>query len=81
MKWCRFTADGATSYGLIEGESVSAVEGPPWGKHEVTREKHALKSVKLLAPIIPGTFYCAGVNYRNHVIKMAAKRNASASSE
>ncbi len=32
--------------------------------------------MKLLAPLVPGTFYCAGVNYRSHVIKMAAKRNA-----
>jgi len=62
---------------MIEGETVTAVEGLPWGEHRATARTLPLKSVKLLAPIIPGTLYCAGVNYRNHVIKMAAKRNAT----
>ncbi|MGH7089727.1 MAG: fumarylacetoacetate hydrolase family protein [Stellaceae bacterium] len=77
MIWCRFETGGKVSYGIIDGDSVTAVEGLPWGAHQVTRQKHRLGDVKLLAPIVPGTFYCAGVNYRNHVIKMAAKRNAA----
>ena len=31
--------------------------------------------MKLLVPVIPETFYCAGVNYRDHVLKMAALLN------
>jgi 2-keto-4-pentenoate hydratase/2-oxohepta-3-ene-1,7-dioic acid hydratase in catechol pathway len=75
MIWCRFETGGTISYGTIEGETVSAVDGIPWGEHRATARKHPIKSVKLLAPIVPGTFYCAGVNYRNHVIEMAKKRN------
>lgn len=27
--------------------------------------------MKLLVPVIPGTFYCAGANYRDHIVKRA----------
>jgi 2-keto-4-pentenoate hydratase/2-oxohepta-3-ene-1,7-dioic acid hydratase in catechol pathway len=76
MIWCRFETGGEIAYGMIEGETVTLAEGIPWGEHRATSRKYPLKAVKLLAPIVPGTFYCAGVNYRSHVIKMAAKRNA-----
>jgi 2-keto-4-pentenoate hydratase/2-oxohepta-3-ene-1,7-dioic acid hydratase in catechol pathway len=76
MIWCRFETGGEIAYGTIDGETVTLVEGIPWGEHRATARKYPLKAVTLLAPIIPGTFYCAGVNYRSHVIKMAAKRNA-----
>jgi len=74
MIWCRFQAGGKVSYGIVEGETVTAVKGTPWGEHEITRTTHPLAAVKLLAPVVPGTFYCAGVNYRGHVIAMAKKR-------
>jgi 2-keto-4-pentenoate hydratase/2-oxohepta-3-ene-1,7-dioic acid hydratase in catechol pathway len=74
MIWCRFQAGGKISYGILEGETVTAVEGLPWGEHKVTSATHQRAAVKLLAPLIPGTFYCAGVNYRGHVIAMAKKR-------
>ncbi len=74
MIWCRFEAGGRISYGIVEGESVAAVEGIPWQEYKLTGTRHKLAAVKLLAPVIPGTFYCAGVNYRRHVIEMAKKR-------
>jgi 2-keto-4-pentenoate hydratase/2-oxohepta-3-ene-1,7-dioic acid hydratase in catechol pathway len=76
MIWCRFEAGGRAHYGTLEGDRVTQIDGVPWGDHSTTHETHKLGAVKLLAPIVPGTFYCAGVNYRNHVIKMAARRNA-----
>ena len=76
MIWCRFQSGKDVSYGIVDGETVTAVEGLPWGEHRKTTRTHRLGEVKLLAPLVPGTFYCAGVNYRSHVIKMAAKRNA-----
>ncbi len=77
MIWCRYQAGGDISYGIVEGETIAEVDGIPWGRHAVTTTKRRLGEVKLLAPLVPGTFYCAGVNYRNHVIKMAARRNAT----
>ena len=74
MIWCRFQAAGKICYGIVEGESVIPVEGSPFGEYRRSAEKLALASVKLLVPVIPGTFYCAGVNYSEHVTKMAKKR-------
>ena len=76
MNWCRFQSGGKISYGIVEGDAVTVVEGIPWQEHHVTARKLRLSEVKLLVPVIPGTFYCAGVNYRSHVIKMAQKRGA-----
>jgi 2-keto-4-pentenoate hydratase/2-oxohepta-3-ene-1,7-dioic acid hydratase in catechol pathway len=73
--WCRFQAGNTTSYGIIENDVVTAVEGDPFTGHKLTPTKHPLGKVKLLVPFVPGTFYCVGINYRDHIIKMAARRN------
>ena len=74
MKWCRFQRNGAPSFGIVEGDEVIAVNGSPFERHQRTDERYPLDSVKLLVPVIPPTFYAAGVNYREHVIEMAHKR-------
>ena len=76
MRWCRFKIDGGTSYGMIEGDDVIAVEGTPFGKHTRTDRSLPLASVKLDVPVIPSTFYCVGVNYADHVRRMAEKRGS-----
>jgi 2-keto-4-pentenoate hydratase/2-oxohepta-3-ene-1,7-dioic acid hydratase in catechol pathway len=76
MIWCRFQAGEAVRYGFVEGDQVSEVEGSPFGEYEVTGRTHSLGSLKLLVPVVPSTFYCAGINYRDHVIRMAALRGA-----
>jgi 2-keto-4-pentenoate hydratase/2-oxohepta-3-ene-1,7-dioic acid hydratase in catechol pathway len=72
--WCRFRANDTTGYGLVEGQRVTAIEGTPFGDHRMTAHSFPLDAVKLLVPVVPGTFYCVGVNYRDHIVKMAAKR-------
>ena len=74
MKWCRFQSGATTSYGLIEDDRVLAVEGTPFGEHRKSGQEHALASVKLLLPVIPPTFYCVGINYADHIRRMAEKR-------
>ena len=73
-KWCRFQAGGKVLFGRIDGDSVTAIDGEPWGAHTVTSNKHALSSVKLLIPTVPSTFYCVGINYREHIIQAAKRR-------
>ena len=73
-KWCRFEVNGQTHFGKIEGEQVLTIDGTPWGSHTVTTQRHALSACKLLAPTIPSTFFCVGINYREHIIEIA-KRN------
>jgi 2-keto-4-pentenoate hydratase/2-oxohepta-3-ene-1,7-dioic acid hydratase in catechol pathway len=75
MKWCRFKADGNEAvFGLIEGDRVVAVEGSPFTRYERTARSYPLASVKLDIPTVPSTFFCVGVNYADHVRRMAEKR-------
>jgi 2-keto-4-pentenoate hydratase/2-oxohepta-3-ene-1,7-dioic acid hydratase in catechol pathway len=73
-KWCRFKTDDRTSYGIVEGDQIVAVDGSPFGPHRRSGGAFPLASVKLLIPVVPPTFYCVGINYAGHINKMAAKR-------
>ena len=81
MKWCRFQVGKSKkiSYGLIENEIVTAVTGTPFKRHKLTTRQYPLSEVKLLVPFVPGTFYCVGINYRDHIVKMAARRGVEPS--
>src|SRR5262249_27856670 len=74
MKWCRFQSGQNVAYGVIEGSTVTEVTGSPFESHTRTSTTLALSRVKLLVPVIPPTFYAAGVNYREHVTEMAQRR-------
>jgi len=75
MRWCRFQSDNKTAFGFIDDrDSVTVIGGSPFENYTVTGETHALADVKLLAPVVPPTFYAAGVNYREHVTFAAQVR-------
>jgi 2-keto-4-pentenoate hydratase/2-oxohepta-3-ene-1,7-dioic acid hydratase in catechol pathway len=74
MKWCRYKTGETISYGIIEGDTVTAVEGSPFDSYTTTSNSQLLSSVNLLAPVIPATFYAAGINFKEHVTEMAHKR-------
>ncbi len=74
MQWCRFQAAHGATYGLIEGNRVEAVSGNPFEGYTRTGVTQPLDAVRLLVPVIPSTFYAAGINYREHVIEGARKR-------
>ena len=67
MKWCRFEEDQKVSYGIVEDDRVVEVSGSPFDTYSVTSKSYPLGSVKLLVPVIPPTFYAAGINYPEHV--------------
>jgi len=74
MRFIRFTAAAKTSWGILEGDSVVAISGDPFDKFERTGRAHALADVKIEVPLIPRTFYCAGLNYVRHLKEAADKR-------
>jgi len=74
MRWLRYEADGREHYGIIEGNEVVDVTGDPFAGYEMTRIKRKLNNVKFLVPVVPKTFYAAGLNYAEHVTEMAKKR-------
>ncbi|MGI9426907.1 MAG: fumarylacetoacetate hydrolase family protein [Hyphomicrobiaceae bacterium] len=70
----RFTVGGHTSYGIVEGDSVEAVTGTPFGSYQRDGRRHKLDSVKFEIPIEPKTFYAVGFNYPDHVIKISRQQ-------
>jgi 2-keto-4-pentenoate hydratase/2-oxohepta-3-ene-1,7-dioic acid hydratase in catechol pathway len=74
VKWCRFQSGRKVAYGIIEETTVTEVTGTPFEAYARTSTTFPLSQVKLLVPVIPPTFYAAGVNYREHVTEMAHRR-------
>src|SRR6201997_5227376 len=74
MRWIRYESNGHPAYGIVEGDTVIEVKGDPFAGYERTAVRQLLASVKLLVPVEPRTFYCAGLNYAEHVIEAARKR-------
>jgi len=74
LRWCRFQSGSKIAHGVIEKSTVTEVAGSPFDDHARTSTTFPLSQVKLLVPVIPPTFYAAGVNYREHVTEMASRR-------
>lgn len=74
MRFAKITAKGKTTWGLVEGDRVTEISGEPYGEWTKGSTKHELKDVKIEIPLIPRTFYCAGLNYAKHVREAAARR-------
>ena len=74
MRWVRYETNGHPAYGIIEGDTVTEVKGDPFAGYERTAIRRPLSGIKLLVPVEPRTFYCAGLNYAEHVIEAARKR-------
>ena len=72
MRWARFEHGDQVRYGVVEGDVIACVDGAPFTDPRRTGEKVALEAVRLLAPVIPPTFYAAGINYLQHVLNAQA---------
>ncbi|MEC9347586.1 MAG: fumarylacetoacetate hydrolase family protein [Pseudomonadota bacterium] len=71
MRFARYLVYGRETYGLVEGEVLVDLAGNPFDGWERTDLTRPLGEVRLLAPLVPGTFYAAGLNYADHVTAMA----------
>jgi 2-keto-4-pentenoate hydratase/2-oxohepta-3-ene-1,7-dioic acid hydratase in catechol pathway len=71
MKWCRVQTPDGPRFGLVEGEAITIVDGTPFDRYATTGQTAPLADSKLLVPVVPGTFYAIGSNYRDHIEKMA----------
>lgn len=71
MRWARYRAGDREVFGLIEGETVTDVAGDPFDGWRRTDRTRPLAEVNLLAPVMPRTFYAAGLNYAEHVREVA----------
>ncbi|KPU46304.1 ureidoglycolate lyase [Oxobacter pfennigii] len=66
MKLVRFEKDGKVSYGSIENDKITLIEGDIFGSFSLTREIISLDEVRLLAPCTPNKAICVGLNYKDH---------------
>ena len=71
MIWCRFEDAGRARYGLVEGDWVVPVSGGPFGTYKKLSRKRRVADVRWLPPVVPGTFFCAGLNYKGHAERAA----------
>lgn len=72
MRWIRFTAGGRTAYGILEGDRIAEVQGGLFdGPPKRTGRTYLLDEVKNEIPLLPRTFYAAGLNYTEHVTHAA----------
>jgi 2-keto-4-pentenoate hydratase/2-oxohepta-3-ene-1,7-dioic acid hydratase in catechol pathway len=76
MRWVRYQHEGAVHHGILEGDRIAEVAGVPFDDPPRTGRTLALAAAKLLPPVIPPTFYAAGINYRRHVENARAKGHA-----
>ncbi|HLJ06763.1 MAG TPA: fumarylacetoacetate hydrolase family protein [Acetobacteraceae bacterium] len=73
MRWARFDQNGSPAYGVVEGDEIIPVRGSPFEMWERAATRLPIGSVKLLVPVVPATFYAAGLNYAEHVREAADK--------
>jgi 2-keto-4-pentenoate hydratase/2-oxohepta-3-ene-1,7-dioic acid hydratase in catechol pathway len=74
MKFGRFAQGGRIFFGSVDEDLVTELDGSPFTTYTATAKQHALGSLAVLVPCIPGNFYCAGLNYAAH-IEWANKRS------
>lgn len=77
MKWVRYLAPGEASpnYGSLDdaGTRIREITGDLFGGQQPSGRTFSMRDVKLLPPIVPPTFYAAGVNYPTHFRTAAEK--------
>jgi 2-keto-4-pentenoate hydratase/2-oxohepta-3-ene-1,7-dioic acid hydratase in catechol pathway len=78
MRWIRYSHQGRTSYGILEGDRIVEVSGDPFAGYERTQITRELRAVKVEVPVVPPTFYCVGLNYAEHIREVAAKHGIKA---
>lgn len=79
MKWLHFSAPGGAGsrYGWLEDGRVREVRGTPFGEHAPTGVVHRLEDVRIEVPLVPRTFYAAGLNYVRHIREYAGQSGTS----
>jgi 2-keto-4-pentenoate hydratase/2-oxohepta-3-ene-1,7-dioic acid hydratase in catechol pathway len=78
MRWIRYSHQGNTGYGILEGDRIVEVSGDPFAGYETGSRKLDLAAVKIEVPVIPPTFYCVGLNYAQHIREVAARQGIAA---
>ena len=74
MRWARFMYFGEPAYGIVENDTIEAVEGTPFDGYRRSGVRHFVDNITWLPPVVPPTFYCVGLNYAEHIVMEAKLR-------
>lgn len=81
MRWIHYALPGnaGTGYGRLDDDDrIHPVAGLPWSRPEPTGQRLRLADVKIEVPLVPRTFYAAGLNYVKHIHEYAAASGTAA---
>lgn len=78
MQLCRVIGEAGPQFAILQDGVLSALEGDPFGEWREGGVIGDLASAELLPPVIPGTFYAAGLNYYHHIEEAKRKGNSRA---
>ncbi len=70
MRLARFTLNGSSHYGVIEGNSITKLSEPFFHEMKKTEESFPLDAVKLLPPVEPTKIICIGLNFQDHAAEI-----------
>ncbi|HVO87172.1 MAG TPA: DUF2437 domain-containing protein, partial [Casimicrobiaceae bacterium] len=73
MRVVRFEHAGRIRFGVLGGDSIEELQDAPFEQLAPTGGRVALEEATLLPPVMPPTFYAAGINYANHVRNAVAR--------
>jgi len=72
MKIVRFATGNKVKYGILNGESIQAIEGKPYRSLKPSDHHYQLSQVKLLSPCTPSKIMALGLNYHSHAKEVNA---------
>ncbi len=76
MRLARFSVDGTSHYGVVDGEKVERLAKSFLDGIEKTGETFPLSAVKLLPPVEPSKIICIGLNFQEHAAEMGQNTQA-----
>lgn len=70
MKIARFSIDGKEKYGIVNGNTIQAIEDGLFRSINTTDQYFKLKDVTLLSPCKPTKIVAMGLNYHQHAAEL-----------
>ena len=77
--WCRFKTADRTSYGIVEGDQVIAVEGTPFGPYRRSGARLPARQRQARVPVAPRDVLLRRHQLQGPHLKMAKKRGVEPS--
>jgi len=66
-RYVRFQTSSGPRYGIVDGDSITEIQGGLFDGAQPTLVRHKTDAVKLLAPCEPSKIMAVGLNYKSHL--------------